>query len=137
MIGRIASPDFWSLINASFGSSGGIYKVSCLQGDDSNDVIPVQRLLGEDSDGILYIGMAASFVDRVIDLKKSVAPQYISRGHECGIRIKQHEAISKAFPYERLVVSFIGSDSPRVAESDALNEYYRTFGELPPLNRAG
>ncbi|NMY39782.1 hypothetical protein HBN76_00535 [Pseudomonas sp. WS 5013] len=137
MKARIASSDFWERIESSFGTSGGVYKVACLQAVDSDETIPVQRLLGTDSEGVLYIGMAASFIDRVIDLKKSLSPQHLSRGHECGVRIKKHKAISEAFPYEQLVISFIGSDSPRATERLALEEYFTTYGELPPLNRAG
>lgn len=134
---RIASADFWERIESSFGASGGVYKVACLKTVDSDEHIPVRRLLGEDTEGVLYIGMAASFVDRVIDLKKSLSPQHLSRGHECGVRMKQHDAISELFPYERLVVSLIGSESPRDTERQALKDYFSTYGELPPLNRIG
>ena len=81
MKARIASSDFWERIESSFGTSDGVYKVACLQAVDSDETIPVQRLLGTDPEGVLYIGMAASFIDRVIDLKKSLSPQHLSRGH--------------------------------------------------------
>lgn len=133
----IASPDFWEAINKNFGRSGGVYTLSCVQNDDSMRPTPVQRLLGEDADGVLYIGMATSFLDRVIQLKKSLSPEHVSQGHECGVRHKQHVQIAQAFPYERLMVSFSVSEAPREAEQQALQHYFNRFGELPPLNRAG
>jgi len=134
---RIASADFWNRIKLSFGCSGGVYRLSCLQEEGSDVITPVRRLLGDDPEGALYIGMAISFLDRVISLKKSIAPEYVSRSHECGTRHKRHASIAAAFPYERLVVSFALSDCPRTAERLELEEYCSRFGELPPLNRAG
>lgn len=137
MRARISSPNLWDCIKSVFGQSGGIYKVACVRDESSDEVIPLQRLLGEDLEGVLYIGMAESFLKRVIELKKSVSPEYRSRSHECGVRLKEHAAIAKAFPYQRLVVSLMGSESPRKTETEALQEYFANFGELPPLNRAG
>lgn len=137
MQARIASPDFWERIDATFGQSGGIYKLSCLRDGSTEELVPVQRLLGEDPEGVLYIGMAACFLERVIELKKSLSPRHVSRGHECGARHKEHDRLAQAFPYERLMVSFIASESPRDAEQHALQDYFNSFGELPPLNRAG
>lgn len=135
MKARIASTDFWERVESSFGVSGGVYKLACLRAVDSCEIIPVQRLLGEDAGGVLYIGMAESFIDRVIDLKKSLSPTHRSKRHECGVRMKEHVAISEAFPYDRLVVSLISSDAPRTLESKELKDYFTAFGELPPLNR--
>jgi hypothetical protein len=133
---RIALPDFWDQINTAFGTSGGVYKVSCLR-EDGLEPVPVSRLLGQDPEGVLYIGMAASFLDRVIELKKSLSPQHVSRGHECGARHKRHEGIASAFPYERLAVTFMSADAPRVVEQQALAEYFSHFGELPPSEPCG
>lgn len=133
MKGRIASDRFWYEINDTFGSRGGIYTLSCT--DDMGETIPVRRLLSEDPDGVLYIGMATSFLDRVIELKKSLSPEHVSCGHECGSRHKSHALISERFPYERLQVDLIEAEDPRTTEQEAMNTYFAKFGELPPLNR--
>jgi len=130
---RISSDRFWYDINDEFGDAGGVYILSC---DDQHGVqIPIQRLLGTDSDGVIYIGMAQSFLDRVIDLKKSLSPDHLSRNHECGARHKDHVGISTQFPYESLHVKLIQSNNPKEKESSTLKEYIETYGELPPLNR--
>lgn len=131
----ISSPEFWYQIEEFFGKSGGIYVLSCL--DEEGNEIPISRLLGIDPSGVLYIGMASSFLDRVIDLKKSLSPKHASRAHECGARYKEHQGISSSFSYERLQVNLIGSSEPRATEREALQSYMTKFGELPPLNRVG
>lgn len=134
MRGRISSERFWYELNDAFGAGGGVYILSCA--DDKGSVIPIGRLLAEDPNGILYIGMARSFLDRVIELKKSLSPEHVSRGHECGTRHKSHALISERFPYAGLEVELIAAEEPRSAEQAALDKYITKFGELPPLNRA-
>lgn len=133
MRGRISSDSFWYEVNDAFGSGGGIYILSCA--DQKGQTIAVGRLLGEDTNGVLYIGKANSFIDRVIELKKSLSPEHVSRGHECGARHKSHEGISQCFPYNQLQLDLVAADDPRVAEQEALASYMAKFGELPPLNR--
>lgn len=136
MKAQIASSEFWFEINKRFGTTGGVYKLFSSSAE-SGEAVSIPRLLGEDREGILYIGMAASFLDRVIELKKSIAPGYASRAHECGARFKDHPFISQHFPYEKLFVTLIAADDPKLAEREALQAYLEQFGELPPLNRAG
>lgn len=133
MRGIISSDNFWYKVNDAFGSGGGVYMLFCE--DQSGQAIPVERLLGRDSDGILYIGMANSFIDRAIELKKSLSPKHMSRSHECGVRYKSNMAISEKFPYDMLRLDLIAADEPRIAEQEALSNYTKKFGELPPLNR--
>ena len=134
MILKISSDRFWEEINNTFGTSGGIYKLSCV--DDSGKTIPVGRLLSEDLNGVLYIGMATSFIDRVIELKKSLSPEYKSQGHSCGTRHKSNILIAARFPYTQLQIELFSEDDPKYAEDIALKKYLEEFGELPPFNRA-
>ena len=129
----ISVDTFWYDIKAQHGERGGIYVLSCL--DETGCTQKIHRLLGEDPEGVLYIGKASSFLDRVIELKKSLSPLHESRGHECGARHKEHQGISAQFPYERLQIQLIAADDPRGAETKALQQYIEKFGELPPLNR--
>jgi len=130
---KISSEEMWHEINAQHGDSGGAYILKCDSGNGSP--IPVDRLLSKDLDGILYIGKASSFLNRVADLKKSISPEYKSGSHECGSRFKQHSGISAAFPYESLYLNLVEDTEPRAVESTLLKEYEDKFGELPPLNR--
>lgn len=130
---RISFENFWHNINDNFKTGGGIYILSCT--DQMGNTIRIGRLLGEDPDGILYIGKADTFLNRVIELKKSLSPKHVSQSHECGARHKSNEAISQRFPYDQLQIDLIADDNPRVAEQKALASYLTRYGELPPFNR--
>ncbi|MCG9698363.1 hypothetical protein [Shewanella sp. Isolate11] len=130
---KISSEKMWYDINDVHGQSGGVYILRCLS--ESGGPIPINRLLGTDESGVLYIGKANSFLNRVAELKKSISPDYNSGSHECGSRYKSHRAITQAFPYKFLYVNLIESEEPRKVESELLNDYENKYGELPPLNR--
>lgn len=135
MKSKISSEHFWHEINKAFDTRGGVYVLSCTDVDGTP--VTIGRLLAQDPNGVLYIGMAKCFLERVIELKKSLAPEYLSQNHECGSRHKSHKLIVERFPYERLQIELIGADDPRQAEQEALKNYLARFGELPPFNRVG
>lgn len=81
--------------------------------------------------------MASSFLDRVIDLKKStIGGKYTSTAHEFGVRYKKLNADRDSINVANLFVQLISSDDPRKTESETLEKYVADFGELPPLNRS-
>lgn len=132
MLIAIADINLWNKINEHFDNRGGIYKVIAVKDDVP---VTINRFLGSDKDGVLYIGKALSYLDRVINLKKSTAPKYKSSNHEFGVRYKQHPSIKIHFPFETLYVKLEQSDTPDEYEYTELRKYFDTFGELPPLNR--
>lgn len=132
MVISLADTNLWDKINQQFTNKGGIYKIIAIK---DNVPVAINRLLGADNNGILYIGKATSFLDRVIELKKSTDPNYISSNHEFGSRYKKHSEIRSLFPFENISVSLELCDNPAETESAELKKYYETFGELPPLNR--
>lgn len=111
----------------------------CFGDDKRNKVLPVQRVLDIDEEGVLYIGKATVFADRVVNLKKSILRKFQGTSHICGRRFKLeiHESLREKFPEERLCISFEPTDAPESAERNALITYAKRFGELPPLNRQG
>jgi hypothetical protein len=121
----------WKLINDQHGAAGGVYKIIAAR---DGMRIPVNRFLGVDSEGVLYIGKATSFLDRVIDLKKSISPDYNGTAHICGRRYKSNPNIAVSFPYDILHIEFIQSDHPEKLERELLTEYAKQYGEVPPLN---
>lgn len=131
----ISSKNMWHEINDQFNNGGGVYILKCLRSADSLTPVPINRLLGSDKDGTLYIGKANCFTDRVAELKKSISPDYSSGSHECGSRYKSNDIFSKELPYENLYIELIGSDNPRETEASKLKEYEKQYGELPPFNR--
>lgn len=102
---KLSSKDFWYQIKADFDNKGGVYKLFCL--DDNDNIINVNRLLKTDLNGVLYIGKATCFLDRVICLKKSISPDFSSSSHECGVRYKKSYLIKEKFPFEGLSVELV------------------------------
>ncbi len=127
----LSDKNFGQLINERYVAKGGVYKIIAVR---DGQRVPVNRFLGTDNEGILYIGKATSFIDRVIDLKKSIAPDYRGAGHICGRRYKANPNIAKFFPYEILHIELIVTDKPEELERQLLNDYSHLYGEVPPLN---
>jgi hypothetical protein len=130
---KISDSEYWYQIESDFKEGGGIYKLYCC--DDNNQIIKTNRLLKTDDNGILYIGKATSFLDRVITLKKSISPNYNSDSHECGIRYKSSDLIKAKFPFNNLRIKLVGCENIDSMEKELLTNYEKEFGELPPLNR--
>ena len=123
--------NFWEHINKRHEKNGGVYKIIAVR---NNERVPIHRFLGTDNNGVLYIGKATSFIDRVIELKKSIASDYNGTGHICGRRYKANPNIAKQFPYDILFIELSQSDKPEEFERSLLTEYADKFGEVPPLN---
>ncbi len=132
---KFSDEQMWHKIDEEFNTSGGVYILKC--STEINNFIPMStnRLIECDNNGILYIGKANSFIDRVIDLKKSISPQYNSSSHECGARYKVHKKLQDKFPFENLYIELYGDKKPLELEKIFLTEYEASFGELPPINR--
>lgn len=131
---HIANENFWFNIESEFGQAGGIYKLVCIQ---KGKPLPICRLTGKDNNGILYIGKATSFLNRVIELKKSISKGYETLSHEAGFRYLEIDTIQKHFPYKDLYVLLKVDDNTDTPEQEALKSYVNEFGEPPPLNRIG
>jgi len=139
MFFKIESEEFWQKIENNVketGLEGGVYRLHCLKDPEGDEVIPIQRCMGEDNEGILYIGKANQFLNRVIDLKKSLLPNYKTKSHVCGLRYNNdaHANFRDAFPIERLCVTLVSDQNPKRMEEELLFKYCKKFGETPPLN---
>lgn len=130
----LASPTIYQEISSDFQAQGGAYKLFF---KNDGQIRAIERLLRTDSEGILYIGKATSFVDRIGGLKKTIDPDYKSASHICGRRYNKNVNIQTAFPYNNLFVILIGHDRPKEKETELLNSYFMIFGEVPPLNATG
>lgn len=127
----LSDKDLWRLMNEVHAEKGGAYKIIAFR---DGRRIPIRRFLDIDNDGVLYIGKANSFIDRVIELKKSISPEYKGSAHICGRRYKSNPNISKLFPFDSLYVETIQSNDPEQLERSLLREYAMRYGEVPPLN---
>ncbi|MGQ0829409.1 MAG: hypothetical protein ACT4ON_13555 [Bacteroidota bacterium] len=128
---KISDPDFWEQIHARHNIKGGVYKIIAVK---DGQRVPINRFLGIDKEGILYIGKATSYINRVISLKTSISPEYRGKGHICGRRYKSNEKIAEYFSYDNLFIDLIQSETPEADEDTLLKTYFKEFGEAPPLN---
>lgn len=128
---KVNNENLWSLINIDFGNHGGIYKVIWIK-DNNPKTIP--RLINSDNQGVLYIGKCHTFLDRVIDLKKSLLPKYKSDNHDFGKRYNNTPILNKSICLDEIFIELRSSENPKKTEAEELEEYYKTFGELPPFN---
>lgn len=128
---KIADPELWRHIQKLHQDRGGVYRIVSMR---ENKVVPIPRFLGYDQEGILYIGKADSFLDRVINLKKSISPGYNGTSHICGRRYKSLPNIAIQFPFESLYLELIETPTPLDTEQTLIRTYQQKFGEVPPLN---
>lgn len=131
---RIADPNFWKEIEQAFGKQGGVYRLFSKQ---NGAIRSINRFMGTDETGTLYIGKANSFLNRVIDLKKSILSEYRGKSHICGRRYKALcliSSIAEKFPEDTLYVQLFSAEFPHILESRMLEAYERKFGEVPPMN---
>lgn len=128
---RLSSDTLWNELHEDFKESGGAY---ILFSKKNGKIVQIDRFLGKDTEGVLYIGKATSYIIRVIDLKKTLDPSYKSNPHIGGRRYYLNRRIQEVFPYVNLYVSLYGHPNPSQKEKALLEEYFQKFGEVPPLN---
>ncbi|NVK52809.1 MAG: hypothetical protein HWD85_07720 [Flavobacteriaceae bacterium] len=97
----------------------------------------VERCLGPDPDGILYIGQGniLSYNNRVGKLVNSFNGGL--NVHEAGTRYLQNEKLRLKFPISSLILEITLPDNHKEMEKDLLKKYLMEFGDIPPLNRIG
>lgn len=123
---QLYNPDLWRWLQDK---GGGVYKVIAIK---EGKIIPQHRFLGTDDHGILYIGQAGRYTDRISKLILSIKNNNSS--HICGRRYKKNSNIVRQFPPETLYIEIIQSTEPEILEKKLLCEYFEKYGEAPPLN---
>jgi hypothetical protein len=118
---------FWSKIP----QIGGIYLIHTYI-----DKTPkkINRLLGIDDEGILYIGKSKNIRERVRMLWRVMNPQLKATAHTFGTKYNENKMLRKSFPLNSLFISFRFSNMPKEKESKLLKRYFLKFGEVPPFN---
>jgi hypothetical protein len=95
---------------------------------------PIGRLLNEDSEGILYIGKGDLLSNQPRVGKFINSLNKTETLHDGGNRFNVGHIIIK-YPLDESIIEITLTDNPEQLESQKLNKYYLTFGELPPFNR--
>ncbi|NBW27613.1 MAG: hypothetical protein EBR38_03460 [Flavobacteriaceae bacterium] len=125
---RISNKDFHFQIP----SKSGIYKIYSI--DERDKPKHLQRLLGIDQEGILYIGKSENLKDRVRMLWRVLQPNYNATAHTFGLNYKSLLSIQTEFPLETLAIEFEENDNAKIFEKEILENYRQLYGEVPPLN---
>ena len=125
--------EFYSTVNPAYLNSGGVYVLRSF--NDVGQALTIPRVLDDDRDGILYIGMAKLFCHRTGDLARSFSSQYRQSKHQTGQRYWSDERYQQRYPYEHLEMFMWISDHPATLEQSFFQSYLARFGETPPLNR--
>ena len=127
-------------LNDHWDQSSGVYYIRLV--NRRGKPAQIQRVLGADREGTLYIGMAGSGNDGGLCNRLWGFWTAISGTDETqhGAGRKYRRLLSKRFPGHRLQYCFRrlkDAKRARQIEKECLMDYQKCFGEIPPLNRSG
>jgi hypothetical protein len=126
----ISDTSFGDNIYANYQGQGGAYKIIAIR---HKEPVQICRWLGTDPEGIIYIGKADLFTDRVIRFKLAIL-RHNGNGHIACRRYKSIPNIGDRFPYNIMYAELFPSDHPKQMEMELRRDYMNQFGEVPPLN---
>lgn len=95
---------------------------------------PINRLIGRDEKGILYIGKGAILEDNNRIGKLINAINDTEKRHDGGVRFNL-QIIKEKYPIGEAEIKITLTNDPKEYEKDLLEDYLSKHGELPPLNR--
>jgi hypothetical protein len=123
----LAEAGFWNRIP----QSRGVYLIHFY-----NDEIPakLQRVLGQDNEGVLYIGKSENISERLRMLWRVLNPKLKATAHTFGIKYNANKKLREAFPFNSMFISYKISNEPKKLESELLDKYFLKYGEVPPFN---
>jgi hypothetical protein len=128
-----------SYVSSFCSDKPGIYRLIGLE--DKGKPAVLDRMCDRDETGTLYIGKEGKTFavrSRLTKLVRSLqaprrGPVYNSE-HDAGRRLRSHSVLSARFPLDRVALTWCYSSSPSMAESSLFETYFRSFGDIPPLN---
>lgn len=117
----------------------GVYELRAV--NQSNSPIPINRLIGTDPLGILYIGRSGYGGKNSARTIANRIREFVQRQHSGGITYAKAKSVLKKaaqFSGHHLQVRavFAADDEIEAAESKELRKYFAEYGELPPCNSA-
>lgn len=123
----LAENNFWKQIS----ESGGVYFVYAYK---NNIPIKLDRVLGADDEGLLYIGKSENLRERLRMLCRVLNPYQKATAHTFGTKYNNNKKLREAFPLNSLYVSFRITTNPKKLVSGLLDKYFSNYGEVPPFN---
>jgi hypothetical protein len=133
---KLVNDYLYNEIFNNFSDLGGTYKIVSMNLNEDRPFV-VDRFLKRDERGILYIGKANRFTNRVVELKKSIIMKYKTASHDFGIKfntILEYHYKTELLNPENLWVELTEHQYPDKLEMEEIANYLKEFGELPPFN---
>jgi hypothetical protein len=104
----------------------------------------IERLLGSDPTGTLYLGMAGEGQGKWSTLRTRILELAKRRNHQLADRWHFSDQVEKRFPWKSLFIHWAYTkrwvwqgeerSGARMAEANLLSCYRDSFGEFPPFN---
>lgn len=114
-------------------NSPGVYKIYSLNEKGKPHIL--SRLLGNDEEGVLYIGQSEKLNDRLRLLFRVLHPEkYKATAHTFGDKYRINNSLKMKFPVKSLAISFEKVDDAKTCEEKLIRKYSEKFGEVPPCN---
>lgn len=123
----LAENNFWKQIP----ESGGVYFIYSY---NNNTPIKLNRVLGIDKEGVLYIGKSDNLRERLRMLWRVLNRKLKATAHTFGTKYNNNKKLEEAFPLKSLYISFRITTNPKILESELLDKYFSKYGEVPPFN---
>jgi hypothetical protein len=92
----------------------------------------INRACGQDTTGTLYIGCGRPLSRRLNALRRSL--HHGSADHGAPETLRYYARLNQGFPPDNLAIAVYPCFHCADAESDLLDAYINSFGEIPPLN---
>ncbi len=116
---------------------GGVFTINVLASPKTGGIEfqSIERLLGPDPLGQLYIGWSDDFLAVVAEMAGTAKPQ--KRGvHPFTNGWQANAAVKQSIPWDRLGVGFLFREDPYSQGTQYLVRYKMRFGEYPPMNES-
>jgi hypothetical protein len=113
--------------------NSGVYKIYLYS---SNGPITINRFLGGDNSGLIYVGAAekSTLKYRLENFSRTMNPINRINNHSGGNKIKINQEIRKFILKGVLIYDVITTASAKLEEKKEIQIYKERFGEVPPLN---
>jgi hypothetical protein len=112
----------------------GVYRIFLF--DSKGKPCTINRFIGSDSSGLIYIGAAekTTIRYRLNAFLRSMDAAYRQDNHSGGKKVANNDRLREYIQDRRLFFSVECCEDAKVKELDAIKEYVKGFGEVPPLN---
>jgi hypothetical protein len=101
---------------------------------DNGHPTGLNRVLGTDEEGVLYIGRSVNLRERLRMFWRVLDPKLKATAHTFGTKYNDNKKLWEAFPLKSLYVSYRITTEPKKLESELLDKYFSKYGEVPPFN---